>query len=139
MRKHFKGYLFCVILLIIGCSSFLAFFVIDIMLFQINNTIFTAFYGYGLFPIFSLIYGWASYRKTKKVIFPNILYVLFCMTFIILFIYIGSFCISTSKDIRFSLGVIGVLTFISIIISSLMSITTSIILKLVKHNTKTEI
>ncbi len=143
MGNRFKNYLFCIVLLIIAVFSFLTLFVVDIILFQIKKPIFTAFYSYGLFPIFSLIYGRFSYRKTKKVVFPNVLYVLFCMTFIILFINIGCSYVSTSTYVvlqqsKLALGVVGVITAISIIISSLMSIITSIIIKSVNRNTKTD-
>ncbi len=142
MGNRFKNYLFCIVLLIIAVFSFLAFFTIDITLFQVKNTIFTAFYGYGLFPVFSLIYGRFSYIKTKKVLLPNILYVLFCMTFIIIFITICGTYVSTStnvalQELKLAVGVVGLATAISIIISSLMSIMTSIIIKSVGHKTKT--
>lgn len=141
MGNRFKNYLFCIVLLIIAVFSFLTFFVIDIILFQLKNTMFTAFYGYGLFPIFSLIYGGFSYRKTKKIVLPNILYVLFCMTFILLFINIGASYASTSTYVvlqqsKLVFGVLGICTAISIIISSLISIMTSIITKLVNRKIK---
>ena len=143
MGNRFKNYLFCILLLIITVFSFLAFFIIDITLFQAKKTIFTAFYSYALFPMFSLIYGRFSYQKTKKVVFPNILYFLFCMTFIIIFINIGASYVSTStsavlQQSKLAVGVIGVITAVSIIISSLMSIMTSIIIKSVNRKTKTD-
>lgn len=143
MGNRFKNYLFCIVLLIIAVFSFLTFFVIDIILFQVKNTMFTAFYGYGLFPVFSLIYGWFTYKKTKKILLPNILYLLFCMTFIVLFINIGTYFATTHIYVvlqlpKLTFGVLGICTAISIIISSLMSIMTSIITKSDNRNTKTD-
>lgn len=140
-KKQFKNYLWCIILLIIAVFSFLAFFIVDVVVFQVKETRFTAFYGYGLFPAFSLIYGRFSYRTTKKIILPNILYLLFCTIFIILFINIGSayLSISTSavlQELKFALGVIGIITAISIIISSVISIVTSIITKIIMKDVK---
>ncbi len=135
VKKQLINYLWCIILLMIAVFSFLVFFTVDVLVFQVKETIFTAFYGYGLFPAFSVIYGQFSYRTTKKIILPNILYLLFCTIFIILFINIGSAYLSglTSavlQELKFALGVIGIITAISIIISSVISIVTSIITKI---------
>ena len=140
-KEQFKNYLWCIMLLFIAGFSFFALFIVDVVFFQVKETIFTALYGYGLFPVFSLIYGYFSYKKTKKIILPNILYFLFCITFIILFIKIGSAYINTSASVilqqsKLAIGVIGIVAAISIIVSSIMSIMTAIIIKLIRKNTE---
>jgi hypothetical protein len=129
MKKlQFKNYFFCVLLLFIAFFTFLAFFIIDLKVFNVKETLFTAFYGYCLFPIFSFVYARLSYGRTKQIIIPNIIYLLFCSLFIIFFVKIGSIFVGTPHS-KFALGVVSVLTAISIIISSVMSIATSIITK----------
>jgi putative Mn2+ efflux pump MntP len=121
MKKlQFKNYFFCVLLLFIAFFTFLAFFIIDLKVFNVKETLFTAFYGYCLFPIFSFVYARLSYGRTKQIIIPNIIYLLFCSLFIIFFVKIGSiFGAKYKSKAEFTGGVILILLGLKMLLEGL--------------------
>ncbi|MGN0557124.1 MAG: hypothetical protein ACI4IV_04675, partial [Acutalibacteraceae bacterium] len=79
----------CWRLLIASICSYAGLFILDVLLFNVENVIFTAFYGYFLFPLFFIVFGVLSYQKTKQTILPNTIYFLICLLFLIAFTSIG--------------------------------------------------
>ncbi len=128
----------CERLLIANIFSYIVFFILDVLLFNAETVMFTAFYGYLLFPFFSIVCGLASYKKTKQVVLPNALYYLICLLFIFTFTFIGmlfpdDFYISiTSPPLKralYAMPIIGFCTMISVVFSVGISIVTSLITK----------
>lgn len=124
----------CWSLFVANICSYVALFVLDVILFQVEKPKFTAVYGYLLFPIFSIVYGVVSYKKTKRVVLTNLLYFLFCFLFVILFTCVGAFFQDyrwvASPDIQRALDtmpIIGVCTSVSVIVSGVLSIVVSFI------------
>lgn len=124
---------------------FVAFFILDIMLFRVERVGFTAMYACFLFPVFIFVYGILSYKTTKRVMFSNLLYLMSCLVFIIVFTGIGMIfqnnMVISSFDLRNMLRempIVGFITSISIIVSGIVFIVTSFVAKFLTKHSKRE-
>lgn len=85
-KRQLLNYLLCVLFFIGAAVVFLSFFVTDAFVLEFKLTGLAVLYSAFLFPAFSFVYGVVSFLLTKKIIIPNVIYVLFCAVFIILFV-----------------------------------------------------
>ena len=128
----------CGRLFIANICSYVVFFILDVLLFNVERVKFTALYGYLLFPLFSIVCGLVSYKKTKQVILPNTLYFVCCLLFLIAFTGVGMLFQNDYYDLilsptfrraLYTMPIIGFCTMISIVFSVGISIITSLIAK----------
>ena len=109
--------------------------IIDVLLFKLADLYLLAIVSYLLYPVFGIIYGIVSYRMTKRVILPNLLYMLSCILFDGLLFLVASifnpFASSQfSQDIIFALVILALLLAVSMAASLVLSIISSVLTKL---------
>ena len=68
---------------LIALACYSAFYLLSVKFLQ-KTTLLATMCGYLLFPVFSIIYGVLSYRITRCVLIPNLLYVLFAFFSVII-------------------------------------------------------
>ncbi len=139
-RSHVQNRLFSWKLLIATIFSYIFLFALDVVLFRVSGTTpLPVFYGYFLFPIFAIIHGVVSYKTTKRLFLPNIVYFLYCFLFIIIFTVIGMLFENNHHLLRSFpaleralevMPLIGFVTTISVAFSGVISIAASLIAKL---------
>lgn len=154
-KRQLLNYLLCTLLFISAAFVFLSFFVTDAFVLEFKLTGLAVLYSAFLFPAFSFVYGVVSYLLTRKIVIPNVIYVLFCAVFIILFVKIGGVYVSNYdveslsvqqydflQQLKLALGIVNIVTAVSMIVSGVISVITSFVTsKIVKHvafNTKTD-
>ncbi len=129
-------------LFIANICSYVGLFILDVLLFNVGNVRFTAFYGYFLFPLFFIIYGLVCYKNTKHVVLPNTLYLLLCFLFLTVFTGIGmlfqsdcyiSILSPTLHRVSYAMPIIGLCTMISVICSMIGTLITAGFYKLIKY------
>ena len=128
-------------LFIANTCSYVGLFILDVLLFNVENVRFTAFYGYFLFPLFFIIYGLVCYKNTKHVVLPNALYFLLCFLFLTVFtgrgmLFQSDYYISipspTLHRVSYSMPIIGFCTMISVICSMIGTLIIAGFYKLIK-------
>lgn len=154
-RRQLLNYLLCMLLFISAAFVFLSFFVTDAFLLEFKLTGLQVLYSVLLFPMFSFVYGVVSYLLTRKIVLPNVIYILSCAVFIIIFVKISGIYVSNYdvesisaqqydflRQLKLALGIVSSVTAIAMIVSGVISVITSFVIsKIVKHvtfNSKTD-
>lgn len=154
-KRQLLNYLLCILFFICAAFCFLAFFVTDAFVLQFKSPSLPVLYCAFLFPAFSFVYGVVSYLLTKKIIIPNVIYILSCAVFIILFVKIGGIYVSNYdveslsvqqydflQQLKLALGIVSIVTAVSMFVSGVISVITSFvtskIVKYVTFDTKTD-
>ena len=118
-------------------------FIIDVLLLKLSDLYLLAIVSYLLYPVFGIIYGIVSCRMTKRIILPNLLYMLSCILFDgSLFLITSIFNLSTSsqisQNIQFPMVVLALVLAVSMAASLVLSIIASIFTKLSLNRKKEE-
>jgi hypothetical protein len=132
---------FKLILPVIAC--YLGAFVIDASFFGGSN-LFILCYSSFLFPIGAVIYSIKAYKLTEKILLPSLIYFAVSFAFVLLFtlfvavLYsVGSINSGASNTLRAMINavpLIGILSCLSIMVSFIVSLITSAIVRLFRSN-----
>ena len=132
---------FKLILPVIAC--YLGAFVIDASFFGGSN-LFILCYSSFLFPIGAVIYSIKAYKLTEKILLPSLIYFAVSFAFVLLFtlfvaaLYsVGSLNSGASNTLRAMINavpLIGILSCLSIMVSFIVSLITSAIVRLFRSN-----
>ncbi len=124
---------------VITIFVYLALFLLDefVLMFGFGNEIFDAVFVlltvFGYFPAVFVVYGIKSYNLTKKILLPNVLFVLACGLFVTLFAGVGTALESWhgTKTVYDGMKTIGTFSLYSIVGNSAMPLVVSSFAKII--------